>query len=155
MSIKVKKQFVELYDFLKANESKTVKSLLPQIQKMVESTRVAETVLYNKDKKPVAIFCYYHKQWEVLSEVEYGSKKSTKSGYNTMCKVGVNKWTAQQSTAEKERSALIADIEQGKKKPSDLSKLLAEIEAKRLSIDKDKMPKGYAEKENIPADKLK
>lgn len=136
-----KKQFVELMSYLTTNKDKKVADILEDIKQFTEVKKNANTVIYKNDK-PIAIFCYYHKQWELLSEVEYGKKASHKSGYNTMCKVGTNQWTKQQAEARKSKEQLLDDVENGKVKPQDLKARLNEIEEHRLRIEMKGAPKG-------------
>jgi len=131
----IKKSFVPLVDLLEANKNKTIKSILPDIMKLVES-RKHDTLKYNDDGKLTHVFCFYHKVWEDVSKVEYGKKAGTKSGLNTMCKRGVNQWTKQQRDAKKAKEQLLADVASGKVKPTDLLKKMDDIEAVRKTIVK-------------------
>lgn len=54
----------------------------------------------------VAVYCYYHKQWELVSHVEYGKKSGTKTGLNTMCKEGTSAWTKQYRKSQKLKDEL-------------------------------------------------
>lgn len=92
----IKKQFEELYTFLKENENKKVSSILPTVLEMCESKQLSTTHVKTKDGDIVAVFCYYHKEWEDVSICEYGKKASSTTGLNTMCKLGVKAWTKQQ-----------------------------------------------------------
>lgn len=146
----IKKAFVELVELLEANEGKKVSSILPQVLAMAESKKRDSTVLKDEEGNVIAIFCYYHKQWELLSEVEYGSKKNSASGYNTMCKIGVSKWTQAQRIAKKAKDEVLDGVSNGDIDPSDIKAKLEEVEANRLIIDETDMPKGYANEEDIP-----
>ena len=137
-----KKAFVELVQFLNTNKDKTIKSLWSEIELMTKSKKAEETIAYDKNGKPYAIFCYYHKQWEILKDVEYGKKASSKSGFNTMCKIGTNAWTKQQSDAKKKKNDVLTKVEKGEIKPSDILARLNEVEKERLVINKTNMPKG-------------
>jgi hypothetical protein len=53
----------------------------------------SKTTAYYREGKLVAVFCYYHKHWELVDHIEYGNKAGTKTGLNTMCKEGVSAWT--------------------------------------------------------------
>ena len=53
----------------------------------------SKTTAYYVNGKLVAVFCYYHKHWELVDHIEYGNKSGTKTGLNTMCKEGVSAWT--------------------------------------------------------------
>ena len=73
----IKKSYVEIVNFLEDNKEKKVSSILDEILSMVESKKSPSTVLMDAEGNVIAIFCYYHKQWELFSEVEYGSKANT------------------------------------------------------------------------------
>ena len=105
----IKKPFVELVDFLTANKNKKVDTILQEVLLMAESKKRDTTTIKDADDNVIAIYCYYHKQWELLDNVPYGAKKSSANGYNTMCKVGVSKWTKAQSMAKKAKGQIIAD----------------------------------------------
>ena len=137
-----KKMFVELVTFLNANKDKKVVDLWKTIEELTMSKKQEETVLYDKNNKVTHIFCYYHKQWEDVSSVEYGKKASSKSGLNTMCKIGTNLWTKQQANASKAKDEVLTGVEKGTIKPIDIKTKLDEVEAIRISIDKTNMPKG-------------
>jgi len=96
----IKKPYVSLVEFLESNKNKNVSSILEEVKLMCESKKVASTVIYDENGKLIAVFCYYHKQWELVKDVPYGSKANTQSGLNTMCKVGVSKWTKAQRDAK-------------------------------------------------------
>lgn len=139
-----KKVFVELVQYLEANKDKKVSSLLKTVKEMTSTKKSNQTVIY-KDNKPYAIYCYYHKQWELVKDVPFGSKKSNKSGLNNMCKVGTNQWTKQQAEAKKAKAKLLDDVTNGKIDPKDLKVLLDQIEEQRNRIDMKDAPKGTKE----------
>lgn len=62
-------------------------------------TRQAKNFIKDEEGNVVAIFCYYHKRWEIVANdfqygIEYGKKASNKAtGLSTMCKEGVKHWT--------------------------------------------------------------
>ncbi len=128
----VKKNFKLLVDLLSANQDKKVKDILPKVLELVTSKKSEKT--FEKDEKGnvTRIFCYYHKEWEDVSL--YGKKVSSHTGYNTMCKQGVNQWTKQQSDAKKAKAALLEALEKGTIKVTDISSKMAEIEAERNKI---------------------
>jgi hypothetical protein len=146
----IKKQFVELVDFLKANENKKVNTIMAELMTMMESKKRDSTVLKDEQGNVIAIFCYYHKQWELLKDVPYGAKASSVSGYNTMCKVGVSKWTKQQALAKKAKEDILTQVQNGEIDPSEIKIKLAEVEANRNVIDETDMPIGYIDEDSIP-----
>lgn len=131
-----KKPFVQLISFLESNKDKKVSDILAEVKVMAESKKNAETVLYLDEdkKKPFAVFCYYHKKWELIKECEYGKKSSSASGLNTMCKEGTNQWTKQQSEAKRAKAALLDGVADGSVKPTELKQRLDAIELERVRI---------------------
>lgn len=137
-----KKVFVELLTFLETNKSKKIIDVLDKIKDLTNSKKNNITIAYDNKKKAYAIFCYYHKQWELLSDVEYGKKASSKSGFNTMCKIGTNAWTKQQSVARAKKSGLLNDVASQKVDPKELLNKMDEIETNRTLISSINKPKG-------------
>lgn len=145
----IKKQFVELVAFLETNKNKKVDTILEQVLSMVESKKRDNTVLKDENGNVIAIFCYYHKQWELIKDVPYGKKTSSASGYNTMCKVGVSKWTKQQSTAKKSKEDILTKVQNGDIEASEIKLHLDAVEVMRLEISLTDMPVGFANEEDI------
>ena len=65
------------------------------------------------DGNVTKVYCWYHKQWEDVAEVEYGNKKGTATGLNTMCKQGVSSWTKQQRIAKQARDEVLTRVASG------------------------------------------
>jgi len=147
----IKKQFVELVALLEANPNKKVSTILAEVIAMTESKKRESTVIKDADDNVIAIYCYYHKQWELLSEVEYGAKKSSVSGYNTMCKIGVSKWTKAQSDYKKAKSQILDDVQDGTIDAGDIKTNLERVEQDRLEINMTDIPKGYCDEEETVA----
>lgn len=139
----IKKVYEEIVALLEANQDKKVKSLLDQVYLLCESKKPTTTHLVDKDGKVIAIFCYYHKQWELLSEVEYGSKANSSTGFNTMCKIGTSKWTKAQRDSEKAKAKMLVNVSNGTVNPSDILKLSEDIESQRKVMDATDMPIGH------------
>lgn len=128
----IKKDFQAIVEFLEANQNKKVASILEQLRDMCSAQN---TVTFKKDAdgNVTEVFCYYHKRWELVSEHEYGKKASNKAtGLNTMCKVGLNQWTKQQSVAKKAKEQLLARVAAGEE--LDLAHELEVIEQARTTI---------------------
>lgn len=128
----IKKDFQAIVEFLEANQNKKVATILEQLREMCSAQN---TVTFKKDAdgNVTEVFCYYHKRWELVSEHEYGKKASNKAtGLNTMCKVGLNQWTKQQSVAKKAKEQLLARVAAGEE--LDLAHELEVIEAQRQLI---------------------
>lgn len=139
-----KKVFIELINYLNEHKGKTVESILESadFKEIIEAKKNANTVIKDANGKVTHIFCYYHKQWEELKSVPYGKKASSHTGFNTMCKVGVNKWTKQQNDAKKAKGELLEKVAEGEVQPSDIAKQLESIENARNAIDMKDAPKG-------------
>ena len=128
----IKKDFQALVDFLETNQNKKVATIIEQIREMCSQQN---TVTFKKDAdgNVTEVFCYYHKRWESLATHEYGKKASNKAtGLNTMCKVGLNQWTKQQTAAKKAREQLLARVAAGEE--LDIAQELELIEAQRQLI---------------------
>jgi hypothetical protein len=147
----IKKSYIEIVEFLQANQDKKVKTILEEVLRMAESKKQSSTHLMNKDGTVFAIYCYYHKQWEIVADVPYGSKKNTVTGLNTMCKIGVSKWTKKQRDAKTALANLIDDVANGTIDPSDINQHKEDIETNRLMMDTTDMPVGYASEEEVLA----
>lgn len=145
----IKKPYVEIVEFLKTNENKKVSSIIGEILLMCESKKQDSTVIRDANEQVVAIYCWYHKQWEIVKDVPYGSKANSTSGYNTMCKVGVSKWTKSQRDAKTALANLLTQVGKGEIEPSDIVKLQQDIEAERNAIDTTDMPIGFASEEEV------
>ena len=132
----VKKAYVEIVALLETNTNKKVSTILPQILELCQSkgSGITNTVLKNSNDEVYAVFCYYHKKWELIDECEYGAKKSTASGLNTMCKEGVSNWTKQQRIAKQAKSALLDSITNGELLVEDLAEAQDAIEEARTVI---------------------
>ncbi len=129
-----KKQFEEIVAFLQANSNKKVSTILPEILEMTKAKQQAKNFEVDEEGNVTRVFCYYHKVWEDVSECEYGAKKSSASGLNSMCKVGYNQWSKQQRDFKKAKDALLQQVADGDVEASELNKMLDDLEAERVSI---------------------
>lgn len=109
----IKKDFVSIVEFLEANKSKKVSTILDELKDMCSKKTSDKTFIRDSEGNVVSVYCYYHKQWEDVSEVAYGPKKNTASGLNTMCKQGVSNWTKQQRVAKQRKEALLTKLGTG------------------------------------------
>lgn len=130
----IKKDYVELVEFLTNNKNKKVETILDQVREMC-SQKVELTFRKDNEGNVTHVFCYYHKVWEDVSVVEYGKKASNKStGLNTMCKVGLNAWSKQQRVAQKEKNDLLEKMSKGEVTREEFALELEAIETRRQSI---------------------
>ena len=120
----VKKQYEEIHALLEANTNKKVSTIMPQLIELMQrknnSSGQANTFIRDDEGNVVAIYCYYHKQWELLSECEYGKKATSATGYNTMCKEGVSKWTKQQRVKKQAEAGLLDRVIAGELSTDDI-----------------------------------
>ena len=138
-----KKVYDEVIMLLETNKDKKVSSILEKVYKLCESKKMDTSFKKDKEGKIIAIFCYYHKQWELLSEVPYGSKANSTTGFNTMCKVGTSKWTKQQRDSLLSKTKMLEDISKGIVEPANILKLSEDIESIRKTMDTKDMPIGH------------
>lgn len=145
----IKKAYVEIANLLNDNKNRKVSTILPQLLELMTAKNsggsdIGKTFLKDDNGEVFAVYCYYHKQWELVSECEYGAKKGTASGFNTMCKEGVSRWTKQQRVAKKSKEALLDSIANGDLEVSDLADKQAEIEEAKDVIVAREDAQGYS-----------
>lgn len=128
----IKKIYQEVHAILSANENKKVKDILPLLEPIMEAQQRDKN--HFEDQHGLWIFCYYHKEWELTSQVEYGKKANTATGLNSMCKVGTNQWTKQQREFKKFKSELLDKVASG-----EISADQIEGEIERLEEDKNRI----------------
>lgn len=152
----VKKAYVEIARILNENSNKKVSSILPELMELMTSkgsggSDIGKTFLKDENGEVFAIYCYYHKKWELISECEYGQKKGTATNLNTMCKEGVSNWTKQQRIAKKAKEQLLAQLASGELSVEDLPNAQAEIEDNRDVIIPREDGHGYDSAEEVKA----
>lgn len=136
----IKKAYQEIVDFLRANMEVTVGEVITTVEELAAAKkggggqRTASTVKKDADGNVIAIFCYYHKQWEDPSVVEYGARASSPTGLNNMCKEGTSQWTKQQNQAKKDNEALLQGVLAGEITPEEARDMKDDIEEARKAI---------------------
>jgi len=140
----IKKAYAEIVEVLQSNLSATVESVLPQILALASAKTgsgggKATTFHRNEAGDVVAVFCYYFKQWMDPRIAEFGAKSNSPTGFNSMCKEGVNKWTKQQREQKNAEAGLLEKVASGELAPSDIAAAQAEIaeQAKRIEPRED------------------
>lgn len=128
----IKKGFVEVYNVLVSNEDKKVSEILDELMPIFESKQRDKN--HFEDDYGLWVFCYYHKEWELTSQVEYGKKANTATGLNSMCKVGTNQWTKQQREFKSDRAKLLDQVASGELAIEDINDKIEELEEIRVSI---------------------
>lgn len=145
----VKKGYEEIAELLMANENKKIKTIMPQLlelmQKKNNASGLANTFIKDAEGNVIAVFCYYHKKFELISEVQYGSKKGTATGLNTMCKEGVSRWTKQQRIKKQSEAGLLTKIVNGELTAEDIPTAQAEIAETAKLIEPREDGHGYDE----------
>ena len=145
----IKKQFQDIVALLEANKNKKVSTIMDDILALASSKKKETTFIMDADNKPFAIYCWYHKQWELVDKVEYGAKASNPTGLNNMCKVGTSKWTKAQRDAQKANQQILVDVASGELEPSKILDKQAEIELDRTTMDITDMPEGLASEQEV------
>ena len=130
----IKKQFQAIHSFLEDNKAKKVSTILSELTSMMEAKVASKTFILDDEGNVESIYCYYHKEWELVANTPYGVKASTASGLNTMCKQGVSHWTKQQRVLKVGKSQLLDDVADGSILAEEIPSLieLLEEEAKRI-----------------------
>lgn len=126
----IRKVYAEVHSILETNQDKKVSEVLELLLPLMESKQRTSNQRIN-DKGQLEIFCYYHKEWECVNDVEYGTKANSATGYNTMCKVGVNQWTKQQREFKKAKANLLDLVANGELEASELTNEITKLEEAR------------------------
>ena len=134
----IKKVFLEVNALLLANKDSLVADIMPQLMLLMSAkvggSEVGSTHLKDDQGNVIAVFCYYHKCWELVSDHAYGAKAGTTTGLNSMCKAGVNAWTTQQRKAKSAKEALLTKLTSGELAVEDLAYEQELIERQRNNI---------------------
>jgi hypothetical protein len=133
----IKKAFAGIIEFLEANQGSKVKTILPEaIQLCSAKIGGGGAPLFRKNDagEVTHVFCYYHKMWELVDDVEYGAKANSATGLNNMCKEGVSQWSKQQREAKTAESQILTDLGAGTIAVSDIEDIKAGIEATRCEV---------------------
>jgi len=125
-------------------DSKDKQLLIDSINNLVKSKSTKSSTSVIVDGTVRAIYCYYHKEWEIPAVIPYGIKQSSTTLLNTMCKFGNNTWTKVNSLCKQVDSLLLDDIQSGKLLIENLSQAkLQKIEYIKSSwFDSSKLPSG-------------
>ncbi len=152
----IKKVYQEVNALLEANKDSLVADLMPQLRALMSAkvggSEVGSTHLKDDQGNVIAVFCYYHKCWELVADHEYGSKAGTTTGLNSMCKLGVNQWTTQQRLAKKAKEQLLTKLQSGEIAVEDLAHEQEVIEQQRNNIViPENYPKAFNSLEELQA----
>ncbi len=136
----IKKAFVDLHALLSANSDKKVKSILEEATTLMSAKSggfgAGGPVMFKRNEagEVTHVFCYYHKMWEDVREVDFGAKAGSTTGLNRMCKEGVSAWTKQSATAKKANAGLLTLVAGGDLAPADIPAEQEKINLERAII---------------------
>ena len=141
------------------NLEATVTDIIGSVRDLAKSnpgggggTRAAPSVLRDEHSNVVAIFCSYHKRWELISACDYGVKASSGTGLNVMCKEGGAHQSKQATEARKATANIVGDIQTGTIQVSDIPTVQVEIEKNRTEIVPREDGHGFLTREEVPLD---
>lgn len=143
----IKKVYEDLIKLLEENPNKKVSTILDDVYKLASSKHRSKNFIVDENGKVTHIFCYYHKKWEDVTKVEYGSKANSATGLNSMCKEGVNQWTKQQREYKQNMTNLLPLVSSGEISPDQITDKQKEYEEQRLQIVPRKDGQGVDELE--------
>jgi len=148
--MKTLNNYSSVVEFLEANKTKKVSTILEELLAFeIKSTSSRTTTSHYVEDNLIAIYCYYHKQWELVSEVEYGKKASSTTGLNSMCKIGVKKWTLQQKKIKMVNETILEMLTSGELLLEDLPTTKQSMIEDCKVIDDEDMPFGYQDLSEI------
>lgn len=139
MSANIKKAYKDIVELLQADQDAPISSVLPQILEIASAKSGgggsrSTTFHKNEDGVIVGIKCYYYKTWMSPEVVEFGSKASSATGLNSMCKEGTSHWTKQQATFKKAKESLLDEVASGQVGAGDVKAIVEELEAEKDAI---------------------
>ena len=152
----IKKAYQDIVSLLEANLEVPVSEVIERVKELSESKRASggggSRHMKDTEGTVVAVFDYYFKKWMPLvgaEAVDFGTKASAATGFNSMCKAGVSHWTKQQAAAKKATTQIIDDLESGELDVADIEARRAQIEATRTAIEP--VEYGFNEKDQCVA----
>lgn len=135
----IKKAYQAIISTLEANRDSVVGDIIDNIIELASAKTgggggKATSFHRNEAGEVVAIHCYYHKVWLSPKLIEFGTKASSATGLNSMCKSGVSNWTKQERAFKKAKEDLLTEVAAGTIDVSDLKDLLAELDMARDEV---------------------
>lgn len=139
----IKKAFLPIVEALRAameaDPKVKVASVLGDIEALASAKSGAgggKATTFHRDEagNVVAIKCYYHNLWMDPRVAEFGEKKSSASGFNSMSKDGMSKWTKQNAAAKKAKEELLLKVQSGEIAADQIADQLAAIDAERSAV---------------------
>tara|TARA_R110000851_G_C13101976_1_gene568696 strand:- start:17880 stop:18350 length:471 start_codon:yes stop_codon:yes gene_type:complete len=135
----IKKAFVPIMSLLAASMGSEVTQELYDQAEVLTCAKTgnggSQATSFHKDDEGnvVAIRCSYFQEWFKPSEVEFGLKASSASGFNPMCKAAVSAWTKQQADFKKAKEALLEQVVSGDLEPANIPAHIDELEIARTT----------------------
>ena len=135
----IKKAYQEIVSFLEANRDEQVNEVIDTVIQMASAKTgggggKASTFHRNEAGDVVAIRCFYHQKWMSPLVVEFGKKASSASGYNSMCKDGVSKWTKQNREFKSAQQELLQRVMNGEVAQDEIADEMARLEEEKSRI---------------------
>lgn len=154
----IKKAFIPLVELLEANKTKLVSAIMEQVLELTSAKaggggRASSTVHRNDKEEVTHIFCYYHKKWEAVADVDYGKKASSPTGFSNMCKEGTAAWTKQQRDAKTGKDDLLKAVASGEVAAGDIKRKMDGLEKARGKIVPREDGKGTDDEPGVSKDK--
>lgn len=157
----IKKVFLPLMEVinaaLEADPKTKVSAILPELEALMSAKSgsgggKATTFHRNEAGEVVGVKCYYHCLWMDPRVAEFGEKKSSASGLNSMSKDGMSKWTKQNAAAKKAKEELLGKVGTGEVAADQIAAELAKIDAERETVHAREDGYGFATLEELLAD---
>ena len=139
----IKKAFLPIVEALRtameADPKVKVASVLGDIEALASAKSGAgggKATTFHRDEagNVVAVKCYYHGLWMDPRVAEFGEKKSSASGFNSMSKDGMSKWTKQNAAAKKAKEELLLKVQSCEIAADQIADQLAAIDAERSAV---------------------
>lgn len=154
----IKKVFTEVHAFLQENAGKKVSSIMSEVEALMSAKQrgntpgALRTAIKDANGATVGILDYFYKRWMPMvgpAAVEFGAKTGSSTGFNSMCKQGVNEWTKRQREAKEANTALLSKVVSGEVAPADIPAAQQLIEDTRKAVPETEL--GFATYEDIVA----
>lgn len=123
-----------------ANPKVRVSEVMDEITELTKA-RVGEggggratTFHKNEAGEVVGIRCFYFQKWFDPRVTETGKKANTPSGYNSMCKAGLNAWTKQQNAYKKAKDELLTKVAANEFAQADIGAEIARLDAEKATV---------------------
>lgn len=140
-TVNIKKAFQPIMSLLAANMDATVGDIYTQAESLCAAKSggggQAAAVYVKNDAGEdvlVGLHCSYHGLFFKPEEMPFGEKKSSASGFNTMSKDGLAKWTKQLGEFKKAKAEIVDKLKAGELELSDVDEYEATLEEKRQEI---------------------